>query len=144
VRIGPASLTGPTGIALSDVVEAFAQLIDRGHLRSLSRRGKAEAYQFIQRARPVVRPARARRPPVQIFPFPTASRSALVREIVGEMLVRPQQRAERWLKAELNRQRGELRRAGFVDPVIAREIDALEAAVRRGLWRAVLMSDGMA
>jgi hypothetical protein len=140
-RVGPASLAKPTGIALSDVVEALSQLVDRGHLRSLSRRGNAGAYQFIQRARPITQRARAPRPPLQVFPFPPASRSTLVREIVAEMLVRPQRGAETWLKAELGRQRGALRRAGFARPVIAREIEALEAAVRRGLWRAVLVPD---
>jgi hypothetical protein len=138
-RVGPASLAKPTGIALSDVVEALSQLVDRGHLRSLSRRGSAGAYQFIQRARPITR--RAARPPLQVFPFPPASRTRLVREIVAEMLVRPQQAAETWFKAELGRQRGALRRAGFAKPVIAREIEALEAAVRRGLWLAVLVPD---
>jgi Family of unknown function (DUF6074) len=140
-RVGPASLAKPTGIALSEVIEALSQLVDRGHLRSLSRRGNAGAYQLIQRARPITRRTRAPLPPLQVYPFPPASRSALVREIVAEMLVRPQQAAETWLKAELGRQRSALRRAGFAKPVIAREVEALEVAVRRGVWRAVLVPD---
>jgi hypothetical protein len=140
VRASAASLAKPTGLTPLQVEEAITLLMGRGHLRSLPRRGNTSAYQFIQRARPIVRRPRPKAP-LQVFPFPPAARKNLVSEIVGEMLVRPQQAGETWLQGELRRQRRNLARKGFEAPVVAREIDALEAAVRRGLWRAVLVPD---
>jgi hypothetical protein len=139
-QMSAASLAVPTNLPINQIDEALKLLVDRGHLRSLSRRGKARAFQFVQRARPIVRRTRAQ-PPVQVFPFPAAARRDVVREVVTEMLVRPHQAAEVWLKAELQRQRRSLARKGFAPETIGREIEVLEAAIRRALWRAVLMSD---
>jgi Family of unknown function (DUF6074) len=139
-RVSAASLAKPTGLASPQVQEALTLLCDRGHLRSLSRRGSASAYQFVQRVRPIVRRPRVA-PPLQVFPFPPSRRGKLVREIVAEMFVRPQQAAEAWLQSELQRQDRALARKGFAAPVIVREIAALDAAVRRALWRAVLAPD---
>jgi Family of unknown function (DUF6074) len=141
VRVGAGDLANPTGMRADQVHEALVQLIDRGHLRSLSRRGSASAYQFIQRARPIVRRPRAQQNPPQVFAFPPSRQTKLVREIVAEMLVRPQQAAEAWLQAELGRQRRTLARKGIAGPTVTREIESLQAAVRRGLWRAVLAPD---
>jgi hypothetical protein len=140
-RVGAGNLAEPTGMKAEQVHEALTQLVDRGHLRSLSRRGTASAYQFVQRARPIVRWPRPRQAPPQVFAFPPSRRPKLVREIVAEMLVRPQQAAETWLRAELVRQHRALVRKGIVGPSVTHEIEALEAAVRRGLWRAVLAPD---
>jgi Family of unknown function (DUF6074) len=140
-RIGADALAAPTGMKAVQVREALMLLVDRGHLRSLSLRGNAEAFQFIRRRRPITRRAHVPKPPTQVFPFPPASQRGLVREIVGEMLIRPQQAAETWLQAELLKQRRSLRKKGFPQPVVIREIQTLEVAVRRGLWRAVLVPD---
>jgi Family of unknown function (DUF6074) len=139
-QMGAASLAIPTGLTPVQVSDALALLVDRGHLRSLFRRGRASAYQFVQRVRPVVRRS-GTKVPREVLPFPSAARRNLVREIVTEMLVRPRRAAETWLQGELRRQRSALARNGFAAEVVAREIETLEAAVRRALWRAVLMAE---
>jgi hypothetical protein len=140
-RVGANDLAPDTGIAPATIHEALMQLVARGHLRSLSRRGNASAFQFVQRARPITRRRRAAHPPAQMFPFPAARQPGLVREIVAEMLVRPQHAAEKWLQTELLKQRRALHKKGFSAPVVSLEIQALEGAVRRALWRAVLSPD---
>jgi Family of unknown function (DUF6074) len=140
-RVGPDDLAKDMGQPSSLLAEAFAHLVARGHLRSVPRRDGSSAYQFVQRARPITRRARAALPPAEVVLFPPASQRGLVREIVGEMLVRPQQAAEAWLQAELLRQQRTLRRKGFSAPVVSREIQTLEGVVRRALWRAVLSPD---
>jgi hypothetical protein len=140
-RVGADDLAPDTGMAPPTIHEALMQLVARGHLRSLSRRGNASAFQFVRRARPITRRPRAAQPPAQMFPFPAARQPRLVREIVAEMLVRPQHAAETWLQAELLKRRRALCRKGFSAPVVSLEIQALESAVRRALWRAVLSQD---
>jgi hypothetical protein len=140
-RVGADDLAPDTGMTPATINEALMQLAARGHLRSLSRRGNASAFQFIQRARPITRRPRAAQPPAQMFPFPASRRPNLVREIVAEMLIRPQQAAEAWLQAELLKQHRALRKRGFSDTVVRHEIQTLEGVVRRALWRAVLSPD---
>ena len=120
-RVGPDDLAPDTGMAPATIREALMQLIARGHLRSLSRRGNASAFQFVRRARPITRRPRAAQPPAQMFPFPASRQPGLVREIVAEMLVRPQHAAEAWLQAELLKQHRTLRRRGFSDAVVRRD-----------------------
>jgi hypothetical protein len=141
VRVGASALAEPTGMKAAQVREALTLLVDRGHLRSLSLRGSAEAFQFVRRPRPITRRTRAPKASLQVFPFPPARQHNLVREIVAEMLIRPRQAAETWLQAELLKQRRALHRKGFPKDVVDRECKTLEAAVRRGLWRAVLVPD---
>ena len=140
-RVGAADLAPDTGMTPAAIQEALAQLVARGHLRSLSRRGNASAFQFIRRARPITRRTRAAHPPAKMFPFPASRQPGLVREIVAEMLVRPQKAAEAWLQAELLKQHRALHRRGFPAAVVAREVQALEGVIRRALWRAVLSPD---
>jgi Family of unknown function (DUF6074) len=140
-RVGADDLAPDTGMAPATIHEALMQLVARGHLRSLSRRGNASAFQFVRRVRPITRRARAARPAAQMYPFPAARQPRLVREIVAEMIVRPQQAAEAWLQAELLKQHRALRRKGFSAPVVSLEIKTLEGAVRRALWRAILSPD---
>jgi hypothetical protein len=140
-RVGADDLAPDTGMAAATIQEALMQLVARGHLRSLSRRGNASAFQFVRRVRPITRRPRTAQPPAQMYPFPAARQPKLVREIVAEMLVRPQHAAETWLQAELLKQHRALRRRGFSAPVASLEIQALENAIRRALWRAVLSPD---
>jgi hypothetical protein len=140
-RVGADDLAPDTGMAPATIHEALMQLVARGHLRSFSRRGNASAFQFVRRARPITRRPRAAQPPAQMFPFPAARQPRLVREIVAEMLVRPQYAAEAWLQAELLKQHRALRKKGFSGPVAGREIQMLEGVIRRALWRAVLSPD---
>jgi hypothetical protein len=140
-QMSAASIAIPTGLAPNEIDEALELLTDRGHVCVLSgRRGKARAFQFVQRARPIIRKPKTK-PPSQVFPFPAAARRDVVREISAEMLVRPHQAAETWLKVELQRQRRALARKGFAADIVDREMAALESAVRRAVWRAVLMSN---
>jgi hypothetical protein len=139
-QMSPASLAVPTGLPPQQINEALKLLVDRGHLRSLSRRGKAGAFQFVQRARPITSRQRTKLSS-QVLPFPAAARRDVVREIATEMLVRPNHAAEGWLRLELQRQCRALARKGIAPQIVVREIETLESAVRRALWRAVLMQD---
>jgi hypothetical protein len=122
-RVGAESLAPPAGMTTAQVHEALAVLVDRGHARRISLRGGAEAFQFVRRLVPITRRKGRSNPVLLILPFPPSRQKKLVREIVAEMLVRPQQAAETWLQAELLK---------FAGPVVRCEIEALEAAVRRG------------
>jgi hypothetical protein len=96
-QMSGASLAVPTGLPPQQINEALQLLTDRGHLRVLpGRRGKARAFQFVQRARPIVRKPKTKSSP-QVFLFPAAARRDVVREISTEILVRPHQAAEAWL-----------------------------------------------
>jgi hypothetical protein len=140
-RVGADDLAPELGMTPATIHEALMHLVARGHLRSFSRRGNASAFQFVRRVRPVTRRPRAAQPPAQMLPFPAARRPGLVREIVAEMLARPQRAGEAWMQTELLKQHRALRRKGFSLPVVSAEIQQLEAAVRRALWRAVMWPD---
>jgi Family of unknown function (DUF6074) len=81
-------------------------------------------------------------PPSKIVPFPIARRRGLVTKLAAQMLARPADAAETHLSQQLHRQRQVLARKGIADPLIARELRALEAAVRTELWRRVLSAPG--
>jgi hypothetical protein len=77
-------------------------------------------------------------PPSKIVPFPIARRRGLITKLAAQMLGRPVDAAELHLQQQLRRQRQVLARKGVAEPLIARELFALEAAVRTELWRWVL------
>src|SRR5262249_28561322 len=65
-------------------------------------------------------------------------RRELVRRLAAQILARSAQNGEQHLAAQLRRQAASLRRKGFADNVVRRELEEITSAVRREIWRAVL------
>ena len=73
--------------------------------------------------------------------FPLARRRDLVRRLAVQVIARPPEKAERHLEAQLRRQGKALRDKGVADDVVGRELSQLVSAVRREVWRAILLID---
>jgi hypothetical protein len=84
--------------------------------------------------------ARSRRR-ARIIRFPLARQRPLVAKLARQMAVQVPARAEKTLRAELQRRIDALHRQGLSDQAVEREIRALELAVRAELWRFVLLPD---
>jgi Family of unknown function (DUF6074) len=76
-----------------------------------------------------------------IVRFPLARQRPLVMKLAKRMAVQVSGRAEKTLRAELQRRVDALHRQGLSDQAVEREVHALESAVRAQLWRLVLLPD---
>jgi hypothetical protein len=70
--------------------------------------------------------------------FPLARRSALIRRLAEQMLVRSPSEAEVHFAAQARRQGASLRRKGISETAIQKEVEAFTGAVRRELWRMMM------
>jgi hypothetical protein len=86
------------------------------------------------------RPKPARKT-ARLIPFPAARRADLVRRITARMTMLSLKSAEAHLRRQLEIQGETMRRRGIPERVIARELRALQTAVRVALWRCVLLAD---
>ena len=77
----------------------------------------------------------------KIIRFPLARQWPLVSKLARQMAGQMPARAEKTLRAELQRRIDALHRQGLSDQAVEREVRALEAAVRSDLWRLVLLPD---
>jgi hypothetical protein len=77
----------------------------------------------------------------KIIRFPLARQWPLVSKLARQMAGQMPARAEKTLRAELQRRIDALHRQGLSDQAVEREVRALESAVRSELWRLVLLPD---
>ena len=77
----------------------------------------------------------------RIIRFPLARQWPLVSKLARQMAGQMPARAEKTLRAELQRRIDALHRQGLSDQAVEREVRALESAVRSELWRLVLLPD---
>ena len=77
----------------------------------------------------------------KIILFPLARQWPLVSKLARQMAGQMPARAEKTLRAELQRRIDALHRQGLSDQAVEREVRALESAVRSELWRLVLLPD---
>jgi Family of unknown function (DUF6074) len=70
-----------------------------------------------------------------ILRFPLARQRPLVMKLAKRMAGQVPGRAEKTLRAELQRRVDALHRQGLSDRAVEREVHALESAVRAQLWR---------
>ena len=75
--------------------------------------------------------------PTKVVPFPLVRRCAFINKIVKQVISRQPAAGETHLLHQLRRQAEVLRRKGVPDPMVQRELRALDAAVRTELWRTV-------
>jgi hypothetical protein len=87
------------------------------------------------------RPVSLASKPAAMYAFPLARRVDLVGDVAAQMAARPMGNAEKHLAAKLHGQGLTLRKKGVPMPVVARELYALEQAIRAKLWTLVLCGD---
>ena len=75
----------------------------------------------------------------KIIPFPLAAQRPLVTNLAAELAAQLPARAEKTLRAELQRRIDALHRQGLHDAVVERDVRAFESAIRAELWRIVLV-----
>jgi len=77
----------------------------------------------------------------KIIRFPLARQRPLVTKLANRMAGQVRGRAEKTLRAEMQRRVDALHRQGLSDQAVEREVHALESAIRAQLWRLVLFPD---
>jgi hypothetical protein len=77
-----------------------------------------------------------------VIPFPLIRRRPFVLRAAARMASSSPRTAEKLLAATLNQQASAMARKGIAAEMIARELRALECAIRAELWRHILMPDG--
>jgi hypothetical protein len=77
-----------------------------------------------------------------VLPFPLARRLDLIQRQAEYALCLKPDSAERHIERQLHCQADALRRRGVAEAMIAREVSAMEAAIRAAMWNAVFDTSG--
>jgi hypothetical protein len=75
---------------------------------------------------------------MQVIPFPTVRRVALIKNLAWQLASYGPDAAERTFARQLAQQRDAMARRGLSPAVIEREVHALETAVRAMRWKITL------
>jgi hypothetical protein len=120
-------------------IEPIKQLIGRGHLQSCQKDRRTDGYQIVLRgkAKGAAGPAKT----ASVVPFPAARRRAFIRKHATRMAGLSRVHADAHLRQQLQIQTDTMRRRDVPETAIAREVQALESAIRAELWRCILTPD---
>lgn len=77
-----------------------------------------------------------------IIPFPRTRNSRFVFKHAARLAGYTPATAEKHLTYQLDLQRKTMKRRGIAPATVAAEVEALESAIRRAMWRSVLIPGG--
>jgi hypothetical protein len=80
--------------------------------------------------------------PASVVPFPQVRRRRFIVKTAARLAAVSPRTAEKLMAATLQQQAVAMRRKGIPAELVEREFQALQAAIRAQLWRAVLVPDG--
>ncbi len=82
--------------------------------------------------------------PASVVPFPQVRRRRFIVKTAVRLAGLSPRTADRILVTTIQQQAASMARKGIAAELVERECQALEAAIRAELWRAVLIPDGRA